>query len=99
MLGESLRGVVSQHLLKNAQGNGRVACIEILLNNSAVANLIREGKTFQIPSVMQTSIKQGMLPLEMHLKQLVDARLIKAEDAAKVLHSMGKKPTMFAKVG
>lgn len=99
MLGESLRGVVSQHLLKNAQGNGRVAAIEVLMNNSAVANLIREGKTFQIPSVMQTNVRQGMLPLEMHLKQLVDAKLIKHEDALEVMHSMGKKPTMFAKAG
>lgn len=95
MLGESLRGVVSQCLLKKADGKGRVAAIEILMNNSAVANLIREGKTFQIPSVMQTNIKQGMLPLEMHLKQLVDAKLVTAEQAAETLYSMGKKATMF----
>lgn len=99
MLGESLRGVVSQMLIKKADGSGRVAAIEVLMNNSAVANLIREGKTFQIPSIMQTSIKQGMLPLEMHLKQLVDGKLITAEQASEVMYSIGKKPTMFAKVG
>jgi twitching motility protein PilT len=99
MLGESLRGVVSQILLKRADGKGRVAAIEVLMNNSAVANLIREGKTFQIPSVMQTNIKQGMLPLEMHLKQLVDAKLILEEEATEVLYSMGKKSTMFSKAG
>lgn len=99
MLGESLRGVVSQVLLKRADGKGRVAAIEVLKNNSAVANLIREGKTYQIPSVMQTSLSQGMLPLEMHLKQLVEAKLLKAEDASETLHAMGKKATLFAKVG
>lgn len=99
MLGESLRGVVSQTLIKRADGQGRVAAIEVLMNNPAVANLIREGKTFQIPSVMQTSVKQGMLPLEMHMKQLVDAKLIHPEQASEILYSMGKKPTMFAKVG
>lgn len=95
MLGESLRGVVSQMLIKKSDGKGRVAAIEVLINNSAVANLIREGKTFQIPSIMQTNLKAGMLPIENHLKQLVDGGMIKKEDALEILHSIGKKPTMF----
>ncbi|MCC7386902.1 MAG: type IV pilus twitching motility protein PilT [Deltaproteobacteria bacterium] len=59
MLSESLRGVVSQTLCRK-NGGGRVAVLEILVVNSAISNLIREGKTFQIPSIMQTGKAQGM---------------------------------------
>ena len=62
MLSESLRGVVSQILLKR-NGGGRVAALEILIVTPAISNLIREGKTFQIPSLMQTGKKQGMVLL------------------------------------
>jgi twitching motility protein PilT len=71
MLAESLRGVVAQTLFPRADKPGRVAALEILLNTFAVANLIRENKTFQIPSVMQTSAGDGMMTFETHLKQLV----------------------------
>ena len=60
MLSESLRGVISQTLCKKI-GGGRVACLEILVVNNAISNLIREGKTFQIPSMMQTGKKEGMM--------------------------------------
>ncbi|MEM7608316.1 MAG: PilT/PilU family type 4a pilus ATPase, partial [Myxococcota bacterium] len=66
MLSESLRGVIAQVLCKK-QGGGRVAGYEILLANSAVANLVREGKTFQLKSVMQTGRKQGMQTMNDHL--------------------------------
>jgi len=56
-LSESLEAVVAQTLIKRADGRGRVAGCEILINNYAVANLIREGKTHQILSIMQTSKK------------------------------------------
>jgi twitching motility protein PilT len=71
MLSESLRGVVAQTLFPRADKPGRVAAIEVLMNTFAVSNLIREGKTFQIPSVMQTSAGEGMMTFESHIKQLV----------------------------
>ncbi len=71
MLAESLRGVVAQTLFKRSDGGGRVAALEILINTFACANLIREGKTYQIPSVMQTSGNIGMQTFESHLKRLV----------------------------
>ena len=81
MLSTSLRGVVSQQLLRKAEGNGRVAALEILINNPAVANLIREGKTFQIPTVMQTGKKEGMMTLDQHLMELMRRKVIFAEEA------------------
>jgi twitching motility protein PilT len=72
MLAESLKGVVSQTLLKRV-GGGRVAAREVLLVNHAVANLIREGKTVQIPSIMQTNKRLGMVLLNDALMDLVNA--------------------------
>jgi twitching motility protein PilT len=80
MLSESLKGVVSQTLCKKV-GGGRVAAYEILLVNSAIANLIREGKTFQIPSIMQTSKKSGMLLLNDALFELVTQKKVEAREA------------------
>ncbi len=75
MLAESLRGVISQTLCKKI-GGGRVAAREILLSIPALTNLIREGKTFQIPTVMQTSKRLGMVTLNDALLELVDGTLI-----------------------
>jgi twitching motility protein PilT len=75
MLAESLKGVISQTLCKKI-GGGRVAAREILLTIPAVSNLIREGKTFQIPTVMQTSKRLGMVTLNDALLELVDGKLI-----------------------
>jgi twitching motility protein PilT len=72
MLAESLKGVVSQTLLKRQSG-GRVAAREVLLVNPAVSNLIREGKTVQIPTIMQTNKKLGMVTLNDALMDLVNA--------------------------
>jgi twitching motility protein PilT len=80
MLAESLRGVVAQTLCRKI-GGGRVAALEILLSNGAVQNLIREGKTFQLPSVLQTSKSQGMLPLNDSLLDLVRRGLIEPREA------------------
>ena len=80
MLAESLKGVISQTLCKKI-GGGRVAAREILLSIPAVSNLIREGKTFQIPSVMQTSRKIGMTLLTDALMELVDAKLVEPKEA------------------
>ena len=80
MLAESLRGVVAQTLCRKI-GGGRVAAYEVLLSNHAVANLIREGKTFQIPSVMQTNRKQGMVTLNDALVDLVERGLVEPKEA------------------
>jgi twitching motility protein PilT len=80
MLSESLRGVISQTLCKRI-GGGRVPAMEILLCSSGVANLIREGKTFQIPSVMQTARGQGMVMLNDSLLDLVKRKLVEPREA------------------
>lgn len=80
MLAESLKGVISQTLCRKI-GGGRVAAREILLSVPAVANLIREGKAFQIPSVMQTSRKLGMIQLGDVLIDLVDQGLVAPQEA------------------
>ncbi len=80
MLSESLKGVISQTLCKKI-GGGRVAAREILLSMPAVANLIREGKTFQLPSVIQTSRRLGMVTLNDALLELVDSKQVEPKDA------------------
>ncbi len=80
MLSESLRGVISQTLCKKV-GGGRVAALEVLLSNPAVANLIREGKTFQIPSIMQTNRGKGMVLLNEALLDLVQKKVIEPSEA------------------
>jgi twitching motility protein PilT len=80
MLSESLKGVVAQTLLKR-KGGGRVAALEILIVTHAVANLIREGKTFQIPSLMQTGKALGMQTLNDALMQLVQSDTVEAQEA------------------
>jgi twitching motility protein PilT len=75
MLSESLRGVIAQTLLPR-EGGGRVAAIEVMSNTKAIANLIREGKTFQIPSTMQISRNQGNIPFDYALQELVNKGLI-----------------------
>src|SRR5207244_4281264 len=80
MLAESLKGVISQTLCKKI-GGGRVAAREILLSMPSVTNLIREGKTFQIPSVIQTSKRLGMIPLNDALIQYVDAGVVEPREA------------------
>lgn len=62
MLSESLKGLIAQNLCRKI-GGGRIAALEILLINSAISNLIREAKTFQIPSMMQVGRAQGMVAL------------------------------------
>jgi twitching motility protein PilT len=80
MLGESLRGVIAQQLCRTVDGK-RCAALEILSVNSAVANLIREGKTFQIPSVIQTGRGEGMQLMDQALMELLDAKKIDGEEA------------------
>lgn len=81
MLSESLRAVISQTLLKTADGKGRVAAHEIMLGNNAVRNLIRENKLAQIVSAMQTGQREGMQTLDMDLQNLVRQRKITQQTA------------------
>jgi twitching motility protein PilT len=92
MLSESLRGVIAQTLCKKI-GGGRIAAREVLLTIPAVSNLIREGKTFQIPSIMQTNRKAGMITLNDALIELVDAKLVEPKEA--YMKSV-EKPGMLA---
>ncbi len=80
MLAESLRGVIAQTLCKKI-GGGRVAAYEVLIGNSAVTNLIRQAKTFQLFSVMQTSKHLGMVTLNESLLELVKAKKVEPLEA------------------
>ena len=81
MLSESLKGVVCQQLLRTADGKGRIAALEIMLGNAAIGNLIREGKTFQLPSIIQTAKGEGMQLMDAHLMELLNSQIITAEEA------------------
>lgn len=76
-----LECVISQQLLPMAGGKGRIAALEVLFANAAVRNLIREGKTFQIPSIMQTNKRMGMQTMDDTLYDLLMRNKITAEDA------------------
>jgi twitching motility protein PilT len=80
-LAGTLQGIISQQLLRVMGSKGRVAAMEVLLFNDAIRNVIREGKTHQIPSMMQTAIAQGMLPMDYSLSQLVKNRKISTQEA------------------
>src|SRR5438046_7581690 len=80
MLSESLKGVIAQTLCKKL-GGGRVAAREILLTTPAVSHLIREGKTFQIPSIIQTSKQLGMLTLNDALLDPVEEKEVRPDEA------------------
>jgi twitching motility protein PilT len=80
MLSESLKGVIAQNLCRKI-GGGRIAALEVLLINSAISNLIREGKTFHIPSKMQVGRAQGMVALNDALMDLVTKKMVEPEEA------------------
>jgi len=81
MISESLKAIVSQRLLPRADRKGRAAALEILMCNRAVGNLIREGKTFQILSVLQTGAPHGMCLMESSLAGLVKSGVISKDEA------------------
>ncbi len=89
MLSESLKGVVAQTLLKKL-GGGRVAAHEILVGTHAVANLIREAKTHQIPSILQTSKAEGMQTIDQCLLDLIQKKIISPQ--AGLDKAVDKKP-------
>jgi twitching motility protein PilT len=80
MLSESLRGVISQTLCKKI-GGGRAAALEVLIVTPAIGNLIRDAKTFQIPSMMQVGKASGMATLNEALLELVTKKLVAPEEA------------------
>src|SRR5688572_28566934 len=81
MLAESLKGVVSQVLLKKKDGKGRVAALEIMVGTSAISNLIRENKIHQIPSIIQTGKKDGMQLLDQHILEYLMSSVIDPTEA------------------
>lgn len=99
MLSESLVGVISQVLLKRCDKPGRVAAHEILVVNHAIGNLIREGKTFQMPSIIQTGRKEGMILMDQSIIELVNQKIVAPEEGivymenpAPLLGKIGKSP-------
>ncbi|HOE65990.1 MAG TPA: type IV pilus twitching motility protein PilT [Candidatus Hydrogenedentes bacterium] len=80
-LSMTLLAVMSQRLLPRADGNGRILACELLRNNNAVANLIREGKTHQVYSIMETNVKEGMITMDRSVRDLYLNGLISYDDA------------------
>ena len=97
MLSESLRGIITQQLLKRASGLGRVPAVEILRVNSAIANLIREGRTFQLPSQMQVMKKEGVIIMDEALMTLVEKGMVKYEAALNVAENQEAFNRYFGK--
>lgn len=80
-LSESLSGVIAQQLLKRVDGKGRVAAVEILVGVPALAHLIRDGKTYQIPSIIQTGRREGMQTMDQAIVDLLKQGTISPEEA------------------
>src|SRR5437660_11922752 len=81
MVSESLRGIISQQLVPTANNLGRVLALETLTNTPAVANVIREAKTYMLPRIIQTGKKQGMQLMDDALADLYGRGLISPEEA------------------
>lgn len=80
-LADGLRAVVAQTLFRRMNKKGRVAALEIMIANPAIRNLIREGKTFQIPSMLQTGKKYGMQSLDDAIMVLLEKKIVAPDDA------------------
>ncbi len=93
MLSETLYAVISQILLKRTDGTGRIPALEVMICTSAIKNLIRESKTAQILSTLQTSQKYGMQTMEMAVKGLLERKLVSPEEAQPILSDMTKTPS------
>jgi twitching motility protein PilT len=81
MVSESLRGIISQQLIPKADGTGRVVAMEVMVNTPAVANLIREAKTFMLPGIIQTGKKLGMKLMDDALIEMIEQGLISPYEA------------------
>jgi len=82
MLAECLKGVLAQRLIRRASGAGRVLAVELLAGTPAVAALIRDRKTFQLPSVLRSGRREGMQSMDDAILELVREGVVAAEDAA-----------------
>ncbi|TMD07117.1 MAG: type IV pili twitching motility protein PilT, partial [Chloroflexi bacterium] len=92
-LSNTLTAVLYQQLLPRKTGSGRVAAFEVLLNNYAVANLIKDGKTRQLRNVLETGVKDGMTTMERSLNELVrTGQIDHAVAAARALYPAELKP-------
>ncbi|MFN7038358.1 MAG: type IV pilus twitching motility protein PilT [Alphaproteobacteria bacterium] len=87
MLSNSIEGIISQKLIKKADGSGRVAAYEVLIANSAIRNLIKEGKIAQITSLMQINSQSGMKIMKDSIFELVDKGVITADSAKSALNT------------
>jgi twitching motility protein PilT len=92
MVSESLRAVISQRLVPTADGQRRVPALEVLLNNKAVGNLIRENKAFQLHSVLQMGAAQGMGLMDDSLARLVREKLVSREEALRHCEDVRRIP-------
>ncbi len=90
MLSTSLCGVISQQLVRRAVGKGQLAALEILINNAASGNIIREGKTSQLTGVIERGALLGMKSLDHSLRSLLDAKLITGNEAYRKAVSKGE---------
>ncbi|GAB4315400.1 MAG: type IV pilus twitching motility protein PilT [Candidatus Zixiibacteriota bacterium] len=95
MLSESLKGIIAQQLIRRSDREGRIAVLEILVNTPAIAHMIREGKTQQIPTAIQTGRKEGMQLFENHLAQLMQDGII----APDVAYAMASNPAIMTSTG
>ena len=95
MVSESLRGIISQQLVPRMDGNGRAMAIELLVNTPAVANCIREGKTFMLNGVMQTGKGVGMITMDESLRTLYAQNLISREECESRAEDKGLMRTYF----
>ena len=95
MLSESIEGVVAQTLLPSKDGKGRVAALEVLVGVPALRNLIREDKTVQIQSVIQTGTQHGMQSLDQSLRELVMQGKLSRDEAMK----KSSNPRLFESAG
>ncbi|NOZ54918.1 MAG: type IV pilus twitching motility protein PilT [Gammaproteobacteria bacterium] len=84
MLSTSLCGIIAQQLLRTSDGKNRIAAVEVLINNSATANIIREGKTEQLEHVIQGGALQGMQAFDTVLRRFLDEKLITGDEAYRV---------------
>ena len=90
MLSTSLRAIVSQQLLKTANGKGRVAAVEILINTSASSNILREGKSEQLQNIIQSGASFGMQSMDSALHNLVQEQIIKPQLAFEAANDKGQ---------
>jgi twitching motility protein PilT len=91
MVSESLRGIISQQLIPRADGNGRAVAMEILMNSPAVANVIRESKTFMLPGIIQTGKNTGMVLMDDSVAELYSQGIITTQEA---VYRAENKPQM-----